>query len=192
MLAEQGRAEVSIQEITEAADVGFGSFYNHFDSKTALFDAALAEALAEYARLLTEATAGLSDPAEVFIASFRLTGRLRGTHPQVSRILLHTGLPHLTDPGGMAASAMRDLRAAAAAGRLDIGDPRVALASTGGALLGLLQLLENHPDMDTATATDELAANLLRMFGLSREEAHDIATRPLPDLTAPAFSPSGG
>jgi AcrR family transcriptional regulator len=28
---------VSIQEITEAADIGFGSFYNHFESKEQLF-----------------------------------------------------------------------------------------------------------------------------------------------------------
>ena len=32
MLASRDPAEVTIQEITEAADVGFGSFYNHFDS----------------------------------------------------------------------------------------------------------------------------------------------------------------
>ncbi|MEO3784148.1 helix-turn-helix domain-containing protein [Actinocorallia sp. B10E7] len=182
MLAEQGRPEASIQEITDAADVGFGSFYNHFDSKAALFDAAIAETLAEHARLIEQATAHLTDPAEVFAASVRLTGRLRRTHLQMARILLHTGLPHLTDTEGMAVSALRDLRAAATAGRLDIDDVHVALACTGGALLGLLQLLENRPDLDPDTATDQLAANLLRMFGLGREEAHRIAARPLPDL----------
>ncbi|HEV8175708.1 MAG TPA: TetR family transcriptional regulator, partial [Actinoplanes sp.] len=32
-LIAEGRGErASIQEITEAADIGFGSFYNHFDS----------------------------------------------------------------------------------------------------------------------------------------------------------------
>ena len=33
-LIADGRSErASIQEITEAADIGFGSFYNHFESK---------------------------------------------------------------------------------------------------------------------------------------------------------------
>ena len=33
-LIAEGRGErASIQEITDAADIGFGSFYNHFDSK---------------------------------------------------------------------------------------------------------------------------------------------------------------
>jgi hypothetical protein len=33
ILADDARAEVSIKQITDAADVGFGSFYNHFDTK---------------------------------------------------------------------------------------------------------------------------------------------------------------
>ena len=33
-LIAEGRGErASVQEITEAADIGFGSFYNHFESK---------------------------------------------------------------------------------------------------------------------------------------------------------------
>src|SRR6476619_2665988 len=37
-LIAAGRGErASIQEITEAADIGFGSFYNHFESKEELF-----------------------------------------------------------------------------------------------------------------------------------------------------------
>ena len=33
LMARKGVGATSIQEITDAADVGFGSFYNHFDSK---------------------------------------------------------------------------------------------------------------------------------------------------------------
>jgi AcrR family transcriptional regulator len=37
-LIAEGRGErASIQEITEVADIGFGSFYNHFASKEELF-----------------------------------------------------------------------------------------------------------------------------------------------------------
>jgi len=45
LLASRDPAEISIQEITDAADVGFGSFYNHFRSKQDLFDAAVDEVL---------------------------------------------------------------------------------------------------------------------------------------------------
>ncbi|MGI8332146.1 TetR/AcrR family transcriptional regulator [Actinomadura scrupuli] len=179
-LAEQGRADVSIQEITEAADVGFGSFYNHFTSKDELFDAAVALTLEEHGALLDSVVGDLKDPAEIFAASVRLTGRLQRTHPQMARIIVRNGMSYLTSEGGLAPQAMRDLQAATDSGRLDIDDPRTAVAMAGGALLGVLHLLETRPDLDAEHVTDQLAARLLRMFGLPRSEAQEIATRPLP------------
>ncbi len=43
-LIAEGRGDrASIAEITEEADIGFGSFYNHFDSKEQLFQTASEE-----------------------------------------------------------------------------------------------------------------------------------------------------
>ncbi|MCP2343201.1 TetR/AcrR family transcriptional regulator [Actinomadura rupiterrae] len=182
ILADQGQAEVSIQAITDAADVGFGSFYNHFQSKAELFDAAIAETLAEHTALINRATSALDDPAEVFAASLRLTVRLRRTHPQMARILLKTGLSYVTGQDGMAASALRDIEAARDAGRFTVDDPLIALACAAGALLGLLQLLETFPDMDMDAATASLTVNVLRMFGMDAQEAHRIAALPLAPL----------
>ena len=42
-----GKLNVPVLEITQAADVGMGSFYNHFDSKEELFQAAVNEVLDE-------------------------------------------------------------------------------------------------------------------------------------------------
>ncbi|MCW2555743.1 MAG: transcriptional regulator, partial [Mycobacterium sp.] len=67
-----GRLNVPVLEITQAADVGMGSFYNHFESKEELFDAALSEVLDVHGALLDELTASLDDPAEAFARSFRL------------------------------------------------------------------------------------------------------------------------
>ena len=40
-LITEGRGDrASIQEITDEADIGFGSFYNHFESKEQLFQTA--------------------------------------------------------------------------------------------------------------------------------------------------------
>ena len=45
-LIAEGRGErASIAEITEEADIGFGSFYNHVDSKEQLFGTASGELL---------------------------------------------------------------------------------------------------------------------------------------------------
>ncbi|GAA1554253.1 TetR/AcrR family transcriptional regulator [Actinomadura kijaniata] len=180
VLAERGTAEVSIQQITDAADVGFGSFYNHFGGKDELFQAAVADVLEEHGRLLDELTAGLDDPAEVFAASWRLTGRLVHTHPQVARVLARLGLSYLDSDQGLAPRALRDIRRAVDAGRFRIDNPHVALAGAAGALLGLLHLWLVRPDLIDEAACDELAEHVLRMFGLSHASAREIAHRPLP------------
>ncbi|MET3803162.1 AcrR family transcriptional regulator [Nakamurella sp. UYEF19] len=180
LLAHDGGADSSIQEITELADVGFGSFYNHFATKAALFDTAVAETLEEHGALLDQITAGLDDPAEVFASGVRLTVRLQRTHPQIARIISNTGSNYLTSGSGLAPRALRDITAAHAAGRFDIADPAIALACTGGALLGVLDLVKRKPKLQIDRVADELAINLLRMFGLTGDEAREIASRPLP------------
>lgn len=181
LLASREPAEVSIQEITDAADVGFGSFYNHFDNKADLFDAAIEEVVEEHGALFDVLTADMDDPAEAFASSVRMTVRMARTHPQIAKIILRTGLRYLDAPNGLAPRALRDLRRAKESGRFAIDDPAVALACTGGALLGVLALtaVDRDPTAIDAAA-DELAVNLLRMFGLSHDEAGEIAGRPLP------------
>src|SRR4051794_21199511 len=149
-----GKLNAPVLEITQAADVGMGSFYNHFDSKEELFDAALTEVLDVHGALLDSLTPALDDPAEAFARSFRLTGRLFRRRPQESKVLLASGLTLLSSDKGVAPRAKRDIIAAAEAGRFQVTDPTLALAVVGGALLGLGQLLHDEPDRDDAEAAD--------------------------------------
>jgi AcrR family transcriptional regulator len=184
ILAEDARGEVSIKEITDAADVGFGSFYNHFDTKAQLFEAAIEDMLERQGALIDAVTADLTDPAEVYIVGFRLTGRLSRAYPRLARLLVNTGLAYVTADVGLASRALSDLRTAVAAGRLSVEDPEAAQAAVGGALLGLLQYLDSRPDVDAALATDALAVSLLRMLGMTRRQAEGVVARPLPDVPA--------
>jgi AcrR family transcriptional regulator len=183
-----GKVNVPVLEITQAADVGMGSFYNHFESKEQLFDAAVAEVLDAHGALLDHLTATLDDPAETFACSFRLTGRLFRRRPQESQILLANGIALLSSPLGLAPRALRDIRAGAQAGRFTVHDPELALSVAGGALLGLGNLLRDQPDRDDAAAADAVTEDVLRLFGLPADEAHDICRRPLPDLASLALS----
>ena len=183
LLTSRDPAGVSIQEITDAADVGFGSFYNHFPSKQELFDAAVDEVIEEHGAMLEKITAAMEDPAEVFAASVRITARFPKTHPQLARIMDRTGPQYLTSPSGLAPRARRDLQRAKDAGRLAVGDPDVAIACAGGALLGVLHLgLVRQKPSAVDRAADALAVNLLQMFGLPADEARKVATRPLPRI----------
>ncbi|MCV7099141.1 TetR/AcrR family transcriptional regulator [Mycobacterium palustre] len=180
-LIAEGKVNVPILEITQAADVGMGSFYNHFDSKEELFEAAVTDVLDAHGAMLDRLTEWIDDPAETFATSFRLTGRLFRRRPQECEILLANGPALLGSDRGLAPRALRDIKAGVDAGRFAVDDPELALAMAGGALLGLGKLLRDDPDRDDAQAADTVTESVLRLFGLSAQEAHDVCQRPLPD-----------
>jgi AcrR family transcriptional regulator len=177
-----GKLNVPVLEITQAADVGMGSFYNHFDSKEALFQAAVNEVLDDVGAILDKLTGEDEDPAETFARSFRLVGRLFRWRPEMSRVLLNTGLTMISADRGLAPRALRDIAAATQAGRFSVDDPVLGLSVAGGALMGLGQLLHDEPERDDAEAADRVTRDVLIMFGLPADEAAEICRRPLPDL----------
>jgi AcrR family transcriptional regulator len=184
-LIAEGRGErASIQEITEAADIGFGSFYNHFDSKEELFRTASEEVLEHWGRMIDRACAGIDDPAEVFATSFRISGRLGWTHPELARFITGAGLDLLDIPRGLAPRALRDIKIGQAAGRFTFPHAEIALSAVAGGLLGLLRVHQQHPEQIDETAVDETAEGMLRMFGVPAREAKRIAARKLPDIEA--------
>ena len=182
VLIAEGRLNVPVLEITQAADVGMGSFYNHFDSKEQLFEAAVGDVLDTHGALLDELTAEMDDPAEIFAAGYRLTGRFFRRRPQESRILLANWGTLLTSDRGLAPRALRDIKAAIAARRFEIDDPERALAMAAGVLLGLGNLLHSDPDRDDGLTADATAEDVLRLFGMSAKDAHEVCGRPLPPV----------
>jgi AcrR family transcriptional regulator len=175
LLTSRDPAGVSIQEITDAADVGFGSFYNHFPSKQELFDLAVASVADEHRSLVRAATTGLTDPAEQLAVAVRLTARFPRTHPSSARIIDRAGLSY---PG---AWPIDELRHAHAVGRLCFDDAEVAFACVNGSLLGVLRNSLRSGDPGAVDqAADRLAIGLLRMFGLVEGDARKVVGRPLP------------
>ncbi|MEU2014110.1 MULTISPECIES: TetR/AcrR family transcriptional regulator [Nocardia] len=178
----EGRSVVSIQEITEAADVGFGSFYNHFESKDQLFDEAVRSALQVYSEMRDKIVALYEDPAEVFAVSFRMTGRLQRRIPEMVRVVLNSGMAVMLLDEGLAPRARRDIRAAQEAGRFEPMDPDLAVMAAGGAMLGLLQLLDADPSADADALSDEMTYRILRMFGMNKRTAQRLSSGDLPDI----------
>ncbi|WP_433594348.1 TetR/AcrR family transcriptional regulator [Nocardia sp. CA-145437] len=176
----EGRSAVSIQEITDEADVGFGSFYNHFDSKEQLFDEAVRSVLQVYSEMRDGIVALYDDPAEVFAVSFRMTARLQRQVPEMIRVILNSGTSVLLRDEGLAPRARRDIIAAQEAGRFEQMDPDMAVMAAGGSLLGLLQLLDAQPDADAGALADEMTYHMLRMFGMNKRSAQKLTSTELP------------
>ncbi|NUR04753.1 MAG: TetR family transcriptional regulator [Streptomyces sp.] len=182
ILAETGDTSASIQAIAERADVGFGSFYNHFESKTELFDAAVVDALEEFGRTFDERLRDIDDPAELVAAGFRLSARMAESHPELMQVLRHRGLAYLHSEQGLAPRALRDLEVGVASGRFAPVDPTVALSALGGSLLALVELRFARPDLDGDEAAANLVEMVLRMLGVPPDDAREVVRRPLPDL----------
>ncbi|MGW0190883.1 TetR/AcrR family transcriptional regulator [Streptomyces sp. NPDC003362] len=181
-LLAEGRTDVAVLEITELADVGVGSFYNHFDTKEDLFRTAVEEAMEWFGGLMDRLTAETDDPAVAYAQSFRMTGRLHRRYPQLSRILLQHGLDAVHADRGLGPRARRDIQNAAEAGRFEVEDLDLALAMTVSAQLALGALLHAQPDRDDARSSDLTARGLLRHFGMTADEAARICSLELPDV----------
>ncbi|MBV8178998.1 MAG: TetR/AcrR family transcriptional regulator [Mycobacterium sp.] len=176
-----GKVNVSVLEITQAADVGMGSFYNHFDSKEQLFGAALSEIFDAFGSSLDRLPA-LDDPAEMFARSFRLTVRWLGRRTDEVSVLLNGGIGQLMPGRGLGPSGWREISAATDLGRFQIDDIELAVTLAAEALFALIQLLHDQPERDVALAADRLAQDLLVAYGVSRAEAQELCLRTLPDL----------
>ncbi len=186
----EGKLAVPILEITQAADVGMGSFYNHFESKEQLFEAALTDALDQMGALLDVFTASITDPAEAFVTRFRLAGRLFRHRPQEAALLLANAGSLIFSEHGLSPRARRDIAAAMEAGQFTVTDPDVGLALAGGALIGLATLLREKPDRDAEATVDEIAESLLRTFGIAAEQTAALCALPLPDLSSLTDAPA--
>lgn len=179
-LLAQGRTAVSVLDITTLADVGNGSFYNHFSTKQELFDAAVMAVLDDHGALMDDLTEHIADPAQAFTQSFRLTGRLHRRFPELSSAVVSRGLGLLSLDAGLMPRARRDIGAAMAAGRFHAGDIDVAMTVVAGSALSLAVLLHRQPDRDAAAATDAVTAHILRSFGVPDDDIDALLALPLP------------
>lgn len=179
-LLTAGRPSASIEEITRRAGVGFGTFYNHFDTKEQLFEEAVLGLLDGYATWLRNVTADLQDPAEAFARSFRLTGRLAARRPDLFAPILNAGTEVMFMERGLRDAALADIRTGIATGRFVDEDPEILIVAAGGALLGLVRLIASKTLPDPDHATDVLATRLLCLLGVDATDAHRLTEQPLP------------
>lgn len=185
LLASGAAQQVSIQGITEAADVGLGSFYNHFAGKAELFDAAVEDALEEAGTRLDELSQSLDDPAAAFGQSVRLVARLALTQPALASVLAKYGMAYVGASRGLAPRVRRDLELGVARDRFVVGDLHMTVVAIAGALFATMHDLLTDPPQDPEGACDDLGALLLQMLGVAPGEARRLAGLPLPELASP-------
>jgi AcrR family transcriptional regulator len=183
LFARQGADNTRINEITDEADVGFGSFYNHFESKEAIVAAVLAEALAAEGAALEAVTREVEDPAQVIAAAHRHFVRRARTDPDWGWLLIRLEASHNLAFETLGPYARRDIRRGIKADRFRVTHERLALVAAGGALLSVMRaVLDGHAPKNADVVHAE---GVLRMFGVPADEAAEVARRPLPAPATP-------
>lgn len=183
LFARQGVDNTRINEITDEADVGFGSFYNHFTGKDAIVEAVFAQAVAAQGAAIDAVTSTLEDSAETISAAHRHFVRLASRDPDWAWLLVRLDISHSLAFAALGPMAARDIERGVDAGRLHVSDEGVALSASGGALLAVMRsVLEGRAPEN---ADVHHAEGVLRLLGLPSAEAAEVARRPLPTVALP-------
>lgn len=189
VMAEKGVDGTAINDITEAADVGFGSFYNHFNSKAeiaqAVFDIHAAE-LGEITRFIGER----EEDRAVAVAYIQKTFITKAvTDPVWGWFIIHAavGLPDLWRV--FAEQGTGHIREGTTSGRFAVTCDQTAMRITLAALMATMRdLLDGTAKADAGEETIEC---LLRMLGVPGEEARKLSRRKLPAYVLGLFQPDG-
>jgi AcrR family transcriptional regulator len=175
LCTEKPLEEISIVDITEAADVGLGTFYNHFESKQELLKALADEFLHEYETVLDSMVADLTDPAEIFLVSYRFTVRCacdeRGWH-------IIRQMPHNYVRERLEERSMADMKMGQASGRFQVPNE----VSMGQFLnCSVVGIMWGVADKDvTLEHAQSYAVYFLQLLGLDSDEIATLMAKDLP------------
>lgn len=180
LVREQGYDNITIQDITDAADVGLGTFYNYFESKNELFEGILQELNDQFLSELDEIQAGIKDPAFRFVLTLRHALDCIIAETPWAWFLVQSGLPSDDFIERNSVRIEREIKLAADAGRFEVDDPRFALLLMRGMSTNLGQIERFGYQLN-----EELIAKALRyalrMLGMANDEAAVLASMPMPE-----------
>ena len=93
LFIDRAMEQVSIESITARAGVAKGSFYNHFESREALFDELIESTIAGLLEKWEVYAPTYEDPLKVALAKARYTFYTLLSDPAACRLLLQAGQP---------------------------------------------------------------------------------------------------
>ena len=169
VMAEKGLEGATINEITDAADVGNGSFYNHFTSKEDIMEAAAFRILNELGDSIDAAIEGIEDPAKATILALRQAFRFSISNPDFGWFVLKNGVSSDLIDQSLEQRVSRDIAAGVEAGRFKVREIEAAVLSLHGVMNAITAavLRGRRP----ASAIEEAIVQVLILLGLPEKEA---------------------
>jgi len=183
LVFERGHERISIQDITERADVGLGTFYNYFATKAEVFEAVIEDMRAAFNAELDAMRQPLKDPAFIVAVTLKHCFRQAQDNKDWNTFLAYSGLEGEYLLHQDEEQLLADLKRGAAAGRFKIEDPQFARTL----IMGMVRHVnrEIRAGRLGRKAMDDATQYVLRMLGLPDLVARALVQSPMP-ATAPA------
>lgn len=170
---------VPIQAITEKADVGFGSFYNHFASKEDLFTAVAHDALSTWEAETSALLASISDPISRLTSTLRLYVRMNKTHPEIAKVLNRTAPEMIEYPFEYSSQFQFALEALGKAKQIEVSSVPLNVLAIRSTLKQVLAIREKHSKFSDKEA-DQVVEMMLIMMKIEPSIIKRVMTLPLP------------
>ncbi|PAJ85368.1 TetR/AcrR family transcriptional regulator [Burkholderia ubonensis] len=181
VMARRGVEGSTIQEITEAADVGIGTFYNHFSSKSELARAVFEFRTEELASVFDQISRTVSDPARriAYIQRTYIRKSISDTVWGWFQVHAESALQQVEKT--FFERAKKDILDGVVLHRFTCGDCiDTAVKITLCSLVATTKsILENRAGPN---AMYELTELMLRMYGVPASEAATLARESVPDF----------
>jgi len=186
LMSVKGVDETAIQEITDAADIGFGTFYNYFNSKDEIASQVLDCVIHNVGQrnVIANHSANVTDPVLVISNSFRLVAREAIANAMWRWWAKRPDLLAERMRLGFKPFAIRDMRAAIAGGAYAIpgDDPETTWSLQIWILTGAIKdIVDGY---SPARSEMLMAESILRLAGVSPAAARGFSQVPLVDLPA--------
>jgi len=181
VMAKKGVEAATINDITEAADVGFGSFYNHFASKEEILAVVTDELLERIGGLIDATTSAIDEPWRKFATAIRLFIRIVISKPEWAQFIVRVSADPNYRKHGIFRRLFRDIDQISEAAGSHVVDPELARYSIGGAMLFMISaLLEG--ELPKRGAAERIAAGCLRILGCKEAAIVKLIEGRLPKL----------
>ncbi|MCK9248005.1 MAG: TetR/AcrR family transcriptional regulator [Solirubrobacteraceae bacterium] len=179
-IARNGVDGLRLRDVIDAAGVGFGSLYSHFDDRQAVVEAVFTDTVENVARATIAVAAEEPDPARaVAVAQQGFVG-LAFEEPEIARLIVRLDHADALFADVTAGLSRPILERGVAEGRFTIDDVDAMLTFMVGGTLATVRAILT--DRLPPTARVSAARILLQALGLSARDAAEVAARPLPPI----------
>lgn len=185
-----GVDDAKIKDITDRADIGFGTFYNYFDSKDHLARSVLDCVINDMGNRNDEATQDIKEgqPLLTIALSIRLMIREAINQPMWRWWALRPDLLATRMQLGFAAFGRRDMIAAIKAGSLELADDEMSDCWRISIWL-MVGVIHDIIIGDAKNDSESIATrSILRVMGASKKDAAAASSGPLPPYPAPKIN----